>query len=102
MSWGSAEQGEGVLRAKGMLAMTTCGRSGGIAPSCLTSSLDGTESSASRPCHFTPGQREPWYKLDRRPGGPQSRSGRCGEEKTLASTGNRPLAVQPVAIPCSY
>jgi hypothetical protein len=39
----------------------------------LTSALDGGESSASHP--------SPWYPLDRRLGGHQSRSGRGGEEK---------------------
>jgi hypothetical protein len=33
------------------------------------------------PCHFIPKERTPCYPLDRRLGGPQSRSGRCGEEK---------------------
>jgi hypothetical protein len=28
-----------------------------------------------------PKGKSPWYPLDRRLGGPQSRSGRCGEEK---------------------
>jgi hypothetical protein len=28
-------------------------------------------------------RKGPWYPLDRRLGGPQSRSGRCGEEKIL-------------------
>jgi hypothetical protein len=41
----------------------------------LTSALDGGEWSAS-------GQgKSPWYPLDMRLGGPQSRSGRSGEEK---------------------
>jgi hypothetical protein len=35
------------------------GGSGGIAPPFLTSALDGGEWSASRPCHFTPGERAP-------------------------------------------
>jgi hypothetical protein len=35
--------------------------------------------------------------LDRRLGGPQNRSGLCGEEKHLAPPGNPTLAVQPVA-----
>jgi hypothetical protein len=39
----------------------------------------------------------PRYPLDRRLGGPQSRYGRCGEEKNLAPAGNRNPAVQPVA-----
>jgi hypothetical protein len=41
----------------------------------LTSALDEGEWSAS------PQGKSPWYKLDRRLGGPQSRSARGGEEK---------------------
>jgi hypothetical protein len=47
--------------------------SGGIAPPFLTRALDGGEWSASRPCHFTPGERAPLDTL----GGPQSRSESC-------------------------
>jgi len=47
----------------------------------LTSALDRGEWSASHPSYFTPGERAPWYPLDRKLGGPQSRSGRGGEEK---------------------
>jgi hypothetical protein len=47
----------------------------------LTSALDGGEWSTSRPGRFTPRERAPWYPLDSRLGGPQSRSGRGGEEK---------------------
>jgi hypothetical protein len=47
------------------------------------------------PAALTRGE-EPRYPLDRWPGGPQSRSGRCAEEKNLASAGNRTPAVQPV------
>jgi hypothetical protein len=42
----------------------------------------------------------PWYPFSRRLGGPQSRSGRRGEEKILEPTGTRtlsPSVVQPVA-----
>jgi len=39
----------------------------------LTSALDGREWSASRPGRFTPREKHPWYPLDRRLGGPQSR-----------------------------
>jgi hypothetical protein len=53
--------------------------SGGIAPSFLTSALDGGEWSLSRPGRFTPDQ-------DRRLGGPQSRSGSCGEEPVAIPT----------------
>jgi hypothetical protein len=35
----------------------------------------------SRPGRFTPRERAPWYPLDRRLGGFQSRSGRSGLEK---------------------
>jgi hypothetical protein len=44
--------------------------------------LVGGELSASRTDRFTSG-KEPRYPLDRRLGGPQSRSGRRGEEKNL-------------------
>jgi hypothetical protein len=40
----------------------------------------------SRP--FYPQRKSPRYSLDRRPGGPQNRSRRCGEEKHLAPAGN--------------
>jgi hypothetical protein len=39
-----------------------------------------------------PHEKSPWYPLDRRLGGPQSRSGRGNEEKKIpAPTGNRTL-----------
>jgi hypothetical protein len=44
-----------------------------------------------------PPEKNPRYSLDRRLGGPQNRSGRCGEEKRLAHSGNPTPAVQPVA-----
>jgi hypothetical protein len=47
----------------------------------LTSALDGGEWSASRCSRFSPQEKSPWYPLDRRLGGTQSRSGRGGEEK---------------------
>jgi hypothetical protein len=47
----------------------------------LTSALDVGELSVSCPGHFTLQGKSPWYPLDRRLGGPQSRSGRGGEEK---------------------
>jgi hypothetical protein len=50
------------------------------------------------PAALPPG-KVPRYPLDRRLGGPQSRSGRCGEEKNLALHGNRTRIVQPVATP---
>jgi hypothetical protein len=39
--------------------------------------------------------KSPRYPLDRRLGGPQSRSGRCGEEKNLAPTGTRTPTPRP-------
>jgi hypothetical protein len=54
----------------------------------LTSALDGGEWSASLPGRFTPG-KEPRYPLDRRLGGPQSRSGRRGEETIFHLIGTR-------------
>jgi hypothetical protein len=46
----------------------------------LTSALDGGEWSDSLPSRFTAG-KSPWNPLDRKLGGPHSRSGRGGEEK---------------------
>jgi hypothetical protein len=48
----------------------------------LTSAVDGGEWSASHPGYFTPRKRAPRTHLDRRLGGPQSRSGRGCEEKS--------------------
>jgi hypothetical protein len=55
----------------------------------LTSALDEGECSASRPCRFTPGLKSHQHILDRKLGGSQSRSGRCGIEKNFAFAGNR-------------
>jgi hypothetical protein len=46
-----------------------------------------------------PQGKNPWYPLDRRLSGPQSRSGRGGEEKNSLSPlpGLEPLIIQPVA-----
>jgi hypothetical protein len=44
----------------------------------------------------------PWYPLDRRLGGPQSRSGHGGEEKNSHSlSGREPPIIQPVAQHCT-
>jgi hypothetical protein len=50
----------------------------------LTSALAGDEWSASRPGRFNPP-----YPLDKRLGGPQSRSGKREEEKILDPTGSQ-------------
>jgi hypothetical protein len=47
------------------------------------------EWSASHPYRFCPWGNRPRDPLDRRLGGPQSRSGLYGEQKNLASAGNR-------------
>jgi hypothetical protein len=49
----------------------------------LTTALDGGEWLTSRLCHSTPRKEAPGYLSDRRLGGPQSRSGRYGEDKNL-------------------
>jgi hypothetical protein len=48
-----------------------------------------------------PWGKNPQYQLDRRLGGPQSRSGRRGEEKILDPTGTRTSTPWPVAIPAT-
>jgi hypothetical protein len=50
--------------------------------------------SASRPGRFTRGGNSPWYPWDRRLDGPQSQSGRRGEEKILDPPGTQ---LQPAA-----
>jgi hypothetical protein len=44
-----------------------------------------------------PPEKSPRCSLDRRLGGPQNQSGRCGEEKHLDPAANPTPAVQPVA-----
>jgi hypothetical protein len=53
------------------------------------------------PAALSPGGKNPRYLLDIRLGGPQSLSGRCGEEKNLALPGIEagPSSQSPVAIP---
>jgi hypothetical protein len=64
----------------------------------LASALDGGEWSTSRPGRFTPRERTPGTPFDRRLGGPQSRSGRGGEEKNSQPlSGLEPTIIQPVA-----
>jgi hypothetical protein len=43
------------------------------------------------PAALLPGKENPWYPLDRRLGGPQSRSGNGGEEKNSQP----PLGIEP-------
>jgi hypothetical protein len=50
-----------------------------------------------------PQRKSPWYLLDRRLSGPQSWSGRGGEEKNSQPLpGLEPPIIQPMAIPLSY
>jgi hypothetical protein len=59
--------------------------SGGIAPRIIwPRQIDGGEWSVSRPGRFTP-WKSPWYPLNRRLDGLQSRSERGGEEKNSQS-----------------
>jgi hypothetical protein len=44
-----------------------------------------------------PPEKSTLYSLERRLGGPQNRSGRCGEEKHLAHAGNPTPPIQPEA-----
>jgi hypothetical protein len=64
----------------------------------LTLALAGGEWSASCPGRFTPWERAPHYPLDRRLGGPQSRSGGRGEEKILYPTGSQTPTPQPSSL----
>jgi hypothetical protein len=57
----------------------------------LTSVLEGGEWSASLLSRFYPQGKSPWYLLDRRLGGLQSRYGRGGEEKNSQP----PLRIEP-------
>jgi hypothetical protein len=62
--------------------------SGGIAPSLLNFALDKSEWSASCPGRFTHYEKAhllPCTHLNGRVGGPQSRQGRCGEQKRVCS-----------------
>jgi hypothetical protein len=63
--------------------------------------LDESEWSASRPSRYILLEKSPRCPLDRRLGGPQSRSGPCGVEKNflpLSWIERRPSSLQPVAI----
>jgi hypothetical protein len=61
------------------------------------SALVGGEWPASRPGRFTQG-KSPWYLLYRSLGGPQSRYGCGGDEKTSQPLpGREPATIQPVS-----
>jgi hypothetical protein len=66
----------------------------GVAPPFSTQHLDGGEWSTSHLDRCIPREIAPKYPLDRRLGGPQSWSGRYGEEKILTPAGNLTLTNQ--------
>jgi hypothetical protein len=75
--------------------------SGGITPPFLTSALVGKEWSASRLVALVPRGKSPSPRcpLDRGLGGPQSRSGRCSEQKNFLSLSEiEPIGIVGVAI----
>jgi len=55
----------------------------------LTSVLRGGEWPASCPDHFTHGEKNTWYQLNRRMGGPHSQDKHSGEKEIPARAGNR-------------
>jgi hypothetical protein len=63
--------------------------SGGIARSFLTSAIEGGKWSASRLGRFTSQELISPVPMDWKPGGPQSRSGRCAEEEISCLYWNR-------------
>jgi hypothetical protein len=76
-------------------AMKLCWRIGGVAPRILDlgTRWKWVVSFAARPL-YTRG-KSPWYPLDRSLGGPQSRSGRGGEEKNSHSRHSNPRSSSP-------
>jgi hypothetical protein len=68
----------------------------GIDPQFSISALDGSGQLHALSA-LPPGETSPRYPLDRRLGGPQSRSGRCRDEGNLTLAGNQTPVVQPVA-----
>jgi hypothetical protein len=81
-------------------AMKTYWGSGGIAPRILDLGTRWRWVVSFTPQPLYPRGKSPWYPLDRRLGGPQSRSGRGGEEKNSHSrreSNPRTPIVQPVA-----
>jgi hypothetical protein len=67
-----------------------------IAPVIRTTALDGRQWLTLRIGSFPTG-KEPWYRLNRKLGGPENRSGRTEKRKVFDPTGIRPQIVQPVA-----
>jgi hypothetical protein len=79
--------------------MKTYWRSGGIAPLILDLGIRWRCVVSFTPRSLYPQGKSPWYPLDRRLGGPQSRSGDCDEEKIPSSrreSNPRTPLIQPV------
>jgi hypothetical protein len=72
---------------------------GGIAPTFLTSALDGSEWSALRPGRFTLGEEPPVYIGEEVGRAPEPVWTLWRREKSLAPAGIRTSAIQPVTIP---
>jgi hypothetical protein len=69
---------------------STGGKEGYSSYSFSTSALDGGEWSASRSGRAISPGKGPWYPLERRLGGPQSRTGQRGQRKNpFDSAGDR-------------
>jgi hypothetical protein len=78
--------------------METYRGNGGTVPHILDIALDGGKWSVSfTPRTLYPQGKNPWYPLDRRLGGPQSRSGRGGEKNSQPLPALEPPIFQPVA-----
>jgi hypothetical protein len=80
------------------------GGSGCIDPYFLDLGISRRWAVSYTPQPLYPRGKKPWYPLQRRLGGPQSRYGQHGEEKILDPTGTWtptpwPSSLQPVAIP---
>jgi hypothetical protein len=72
--------------------------SGDIAPHILDLSTRWRLEVSFTPLPFYPQGESPWYPLDSRLGGPQSRYGRGGEEKNFQALSRlEPPIIQPVA-----
>jgi hypothetical protein len=70
----------------------------GTASQFFTSALDGeVRGRLHVPAALSPRKAAPRYPLDRRLGGPQSRSRRCEEKNPLLLPGIKIPAVQPIA-----
>jgi hypothetical protein len=77
--------------------------SGGISPRIFYLGTRWTGVVIFMPRPLYPQGKSPWYPLDRRLGGLQSRSGRGGEEKNFQTLpGLETPIIQPVAIAAPY